>query len=151
MSRNEAQTRFELIDPALETRGWRRSEISIEVKTAPQIDIVDGKPRRRPAGRTDYILRRPLADGGEPIPLAIIEAKREGLPPEHGLQQGKDYRVGELNNVPFVFSSNGHQFVEYDEATGQTSEPKPMAEFPRPDELVARYLRSASFPPSPLI
>ncbi len=146
MSRNEAQTRFELIDPAIEMRGWRRSEISIEVKTDPQIDIVDGKPRRRPAGRTDYILRRPLTDGTEPIPLAIIEAKREGLPPEHGLQQGKDYRVGELNNVPFVFSSNGHQFVEYDEATGQTSEARPMAEFPRPDELVARYLAARQLP-----
>lgn len=146
MSRNEAQTRFELIDPAIEVRGWRRSEISIEVKTDPQIDIVDGKPRRRPSGRTDYILRRPLADDTEPIPLAIIEAKREGLPPQHGLQQGKDYRVGELNNVPFVFSSNGHQFVEYDEATGQTSEPKPMAEFPRPHDLIARYLAARQLP-----
>jgi type I restriction enzyme R subunit len=146
MSRNEAQTRFELIDPAIELRGWRRSEISIEVKTDPQIDIVDGKPRRRPAGRTDYILRRPLTDDIEPIPLAIIEAKREGLPPEHGLQQGKDYRVGELNNVPFVFSSNGHQFVEYDEATGQTSEARPIAEFPRPDELIARYLAQRQLP-----
>jgi type I restriction enzyme R subunit len=146
MSRNEAQTRFELIDPAIETRGWRRSEISIEVKTDPQIDIVDGKPRRRPTGRTDYILRRPLADDTEPIPLAIIEAKREGLPPEHGLQQGKDYRVGELNNVPFVFSSNGHQFVEYDEATGQTSESKPISEFPRPGELIARYLAARQLP-----
>ncbi len=146
MSRNEAQTRFELIDPAIELRGWRRSEISIEVKTDPQIDIVDGKPRRRPAGRTDYILRRPLTDDTEPIPLAIIEAKREGLPPEHGLQQGKDYRVGELNNVPFVFSSNGHQFVEYDETTGQTCEAKPISEFPRPDELIARYLASRQLP-----
>ena len=67
-------------------------------------------------------------------------------PPEHGLQQGKDYRVGELNNVPFVFSSNGHQFVEYDEATGQTSEPKPMTDFPRPHELIARYLTSRHLP-----
>src|ERR1039458_10502241 len=83
---------------------------------------------------------------GEPIPLAIIEAKHEGLPPEPGLQQGKDYRVGELNNVPFVFSSNGHQFVEYDEVTGQTSEPKLMAEFPRPHELIARYLTSRQLP-----
>jgi len=146
MSRNEAQTRFELIDPAIEQRGWRRSEISIEVKTDPQIDIVDGKPRRRPAGRTDYILRRPLVDGTEPVPLAIIEAKREGLPPEHGLQQGKDYRVGELNNVPFVFSSNGHQFVEYDESSGQTSEAKSISEFPSPEELIARYLAQRQIP-----
>ena len=145
MSRNEPQTRFELIDPALETLGWLRSDIRVEV-TAAQIDIIDGKPHRRPAGRTDYILRRPLAEGGEPVALAIIEAKREGLPAEHGLQQGKDYRVGELNYVPFVFSSNGHQFVEYDEASGQTSEPKRLADFPRPDELVARYLAQRQLP-----
>ena len=71
MSRNEAQTRFELIDPALETRGWVRFDIRIEV-TAAQIDIIDDKPVRRPAGRTDYILRRPLDGNSEPIPLAII-------------------------------------------------------------------------------
>ena len=145
MPRNEAQTRFDLIEPALETRGWLRSDIRIEV-TAAQIDIIDGKPRRRPIGRTDYLLRRPIAEDGEPMPLAIIEAKREGLPPEHGLQQGKDYRVGELNHVPFVFSSNGHQFIEYDEATGQTSEAKPMTEFPRPEELVARFLSCRQLP-----
>jgi type I restriction enzyme R subunit len=144
-SRNEQQTRFELIDPALDQRGWLRSDIKVEV-TAAQIDIIDGLPVRRPAGRTDYLLCRPLCKGAEPLPLAIIEAKREGLPPEHGLQQGKDYRVGELNNVPFVFSSNGHLFVEYDEATGQTSEPKPLTEFPRPEELVARYLAQRLLP-----
>ncbi|HEX9048080.1 MAG TPA: DEAD/DEAH box helicase family protein, partial [Verrucomicrobiae bacterium] len=146
--RNEQQTRFELIDPALDARGWLRSDIKVE-QTAAQIDIIDGKPVRRVAGRTDYLLRRPMADGAEPTPLAIIEAKREGLPPEHGLQQGKDYRVGELNHVPFVFSSNGHLFVEYDEATGQTSEPKPLTEFPRPEELVARYLQSRQLPAAP--
>lgn len=139
MSRTEAQTRFELIDPALFQRGWVRTDIRTEV-TAAQIDIVDGQGRRRPQGRTDYLLRRPLISTGAPTPLAIIEAKREGLPPEHGLQQGKDYRVGELHHVPFVFSSNGHLFVEYEQATGQTTEPRPMSEFPTPDELVARFL-----------
>lgn len=140
MSRNEAQTRFELIDPALEVRGWnRRTDIRVE-ETAKPIDIVNHQPRKRPAGRTDYVLRRPLTPGTEPIPLAILEAKHEGLPPEHGLQQGKGYHIGQLHHVPFIFSSNGHLFVEYDEVTGTTSEPKPLAEFPRPDELVQRLL-----------
>jgi type I restriction enzyme R subunit len=148
LNRNEAQTRYELIDPALDGCGWNRgSDIRIET-TAGQIDIIDGKPHRRAVGRTDYILRRPLVEGGEPIALAIMEAKRERLPAEHGLQQGKGYRVGELNHVPFVFSSNGHQFVEYDEVSGQTSESKLMSEFPRPDELVARYLKQRHLPTS---
>ncbi len=32
MSRNEAQTRFDLVDPALETRVWLRSDIRIDGK-----------------------------------------------------------------------------------------------------------------------
>jgi type I restriction enzyme, R subunit len=140
MARNEAQVRFELIDPALEERGWnRRTDIRVE-ETAKPIDIVNHEPRKRPSGRTDYVLRRPLTPGTEPIPLAILEAKHEGLPPEHGLQQGKGYRIGQLHHVPFIFSSNGHLYVEYDEATCTVSEPKPLAEFPRPEELVQRLL-----------
>src|SRR6266550_3154813 len=138
--RNEAQTRFELIDPMLIGHcGWHRQDIRVE-QTAAQIDIVAGKGYRRPAGRTDYLLFRALSEGSEPIPLAILEAKHEGLPPEHGLQQGKGYRLGQLHHVPFIFSSNGHLFVEYDEETGTTSDPKPLAEFPTPDELVQRLL-----------
>jgi hypothetical protein len=143
--RNEQQTRFELINPALAQRGWLLSDIRVE-EMAKQLDIIDGKPVRRLVGRTDYLLRRPLAEGAEPIPLAIIEAKHEGRSPTHGLQQGKEYRVGELNNVPFVFSSNGHLFIDYDEATGQTSEAKPLSEFPRPEELVSRYLAQRQLP-----
>ena len=104
MPRNEAQTRFELIDPVLiDHCGWGREDIRLE-QTAPQIDIVYGKGQRRPAGRMDYLLCRPLAEATEPIPLAILEAKHEGKPPEHGLQQGKGYRFGKLHHVPFVFS-----------------------------------------------
>ena len=101
------------MNPALAERGWdRRTDIRVE-ETAKPIDIINHQPRERAAGRTDYVLRRPLTPGAEPVPLAIVEAKHEGLPPEHGLQQGKGYRVGQLHHVPFVFSSNGHLFVEY--------------------------------------
>ena len=134
--RNEAQTRFELIDPMLiDHCGWRRQDIRIE-QTAPQIDIIHGKGYRRPSGRTDYLLCRPLSEDGEPIPIAIVEAKKESLPAEHGLQQARRYRIGKLNHIPFVFSSNGHQFVEYNEETGITSEARPLNDFPGPDELV---------------
>ena len=34
----------------------------------------------------------------------------------HGLDQGKAYAHSKRLNVPFVFSSNGHLFVEYDQA-----------------------------------
>jgi type I restriction enzyme, R subunit len=113
------------------------------------VDIVYGKGRRRPKGRTDYVLRQPLEPNTEPVPLAIIEAKREDLPPEHGLQRGRSYRIGHLHHVPFVFSSNGHLFVEYDEITGQTSEPRPISEFPSPDQLRRRYLECRELPSAP--
>src|ERR1051326_7996881 len=106
MPRNEAQVRFELIDPALEERGWnRKTDIRVE-ETAKPIDIVNHQPRRRPTGRTDYVLRRPITAGTEPIPLGILEAKHEGPPPEHGLQQAKGYCVGKVHHMPFFFSSN---------------------------------------------
>lgn len=130
----------------LDHRGWSREDICVEETAAP-VDIVYGKGRRRPKGRTDYVLRHSLKPGTESIPLAILEAKHEGLPPDHGLQQGKGYLIGHLHHVPFVFSSNGHQFVEYDEHTGITSAPRPMSEFPTPPELVARVLAAAALPP----
>ena len=147
MGRNEQQTRFDLIDPRLFDRGWERADIRVE-ETAAAVDVVYGKGRRRPKGRTDYVLRRPLQPGTEPVPLAIIEAKREDLPPGHGLQQAKGYRVGHLHHVPFVFSSNGHQFVGYDENTGITSDAAPMDEFPTPDELITRYLDNRRIEPA---
>ncbi|MGA2619227.1 MAG: hypothetical protein ABSF26_16585 [Thermoguttaceae bacterium] len=66
MSRDEAQTRFELIDPTLVDRGWDRSDIRIE-ETLPAVDIVYGKGRRRPKGRTDYVLRRSLGRVRNPV------------------------------------------------------------------------------------
>jgi type I site-specific restriction endonuclease len=70
--RNEAQVRFELIDPALEDRGWnRRTDIRVE-ETAKPVDIVNHQPRKRPTGRPDYVLRRPLTPGSEFSPLAIL-------------------------------------------------------------------------------
>ena len=51
--------------------------------------------------------------------------------------------------MPFVFSSNGHQFVEYDEETGQTSEARQMSEFPTPAELLDRYLSKRQLPSAP--
>src|SRR5580765_7406369 len=60
MPRNEAQTRFELIDPVLiEQRGWARADIRIEETAAP-VDVIYKKGKRRPKGRTDYVLRHPL-------------------------------------------------------------------------------------------
>lgn len=136
MSLSEADTRAKLIDPALHARGWTENLIRRE-ETAGEIQIVAGQPRKT-GGRTDYTLRLPPDGGGQPtVTVAVIEAKPESDAPGHGLQQGKDY--AKRLHVPFVYSSNGHMFVEYDDKTGQTQGPFPLQKFPEPHVLRARY------------
>jgi type I restriction enzyme R subunit len=53
----------------------------------------------------------------------------------HGLEQGKLYAACKRLNVGFVFSSNGHLFVEFNRFTGLTSAARPIGEFPSPEEL----------------
>jgi len=140
----ESDTRSKLIDPAIHARGWTEEHIRRE-ETAGAIEIIDGKPRRRSKGRTDYTLRVKVRSGEQPVALGLIEAKAEYLPPGHGLEQAKSYARCKRLNVPFAFSSNGHMFVEYDRFTGLTSPPRPMSEFPTPDELLARYEAGMGF------
>ena len=47
--------------------------------------------------------------------------------------------------MAFVFSSNGHLFVEFDRLSGLTTSPRPLAEFPTPAELRARYEQAMGF------
>jgi type I restriction enzyme R subunit len=136
---NEAETRAKLIDPAIHARGWTEDLIKRE-ETAGAIEIVDGTPRRRGRGRIDYLLRLKVNPDTQPVAAALIEAKAEDLPPTHGLEQGKSYTGPSRRfNVPFVFSTNGHLFVEYDDFTKRTSDPRPLADFPRPADLRKRY------------
>lgn len=144
MSLNEADTRAKLIDPALHSAGWTEDSIKREV-TAGAIEIVGGVPRQRAAGRADYTLRIKDSPVAQPIAVALIEAKAEDYPPTHGLQQGKVYASSRRLNVPFVYASNGHQFVEYDSFTGLTHAPRPMSEFPSPDTLKVRYEQGKGF------
>ena len=141
---SEADTRAKLIDPAIHKRGWTEDMIRRE-ETAGAIEIIGGRPRRRARGRVDYTLRIKVAAGAQPVAIALIEAKKAELPPNHGLDQAKAYAHSKRLNVPFVFSSNGHQFVEYDCFTGQTTAPKPMREFPPPENLRQRYERHKGF------
>jgi type I restriction enzyme R subunit len=147
---SESDTRAKLIDPALHARGWTEDLIRRE-ETAGAIEIIEGKPRKRAKGRVDYTLRIKVNLGTQPVAVALIEAKAEHLPPTHGLEQAKLYAACKRLNVPFVYSSNGHLLVEYDHFTGQTSAPKPLAEFPTPAELRTRYEQGMGFSLSDLI
>lgn len=142
MKLGEADTRAKLITPALHSRGWKEDFIRREEGAAP-IDIAGNRAWRRNKKRADYTLRLKLSEGSQPVAVALIEAKKEGELPAHGLEQAKEY--GRRFNVPFVFSSNGHRFVEYDSFTGMTSEPRQMASFPKPEDLRRRYEAGKGF------
>jgi len=141
---NEADTRAKLIDPAIHKRGWTEDLIRRE-ETAGTVEIVNGKARRRSHGKIDYVLRARVNVDTQPIALALMEAKKESLPAGHGLDQAKGYAECRRLNVKFIFSSNGHQFIEFDCFSGLTSAPRPIAEFPSPDQLRARYEQGMGF------
>jgi type I restriction enzyme R subunit len=138
---SESDTRSKLIDPALYKSGWTETHMRRE-ETVGEVVIIDGKPRRK-HGRIDYTLRLRVESHAQPVAVALIEAKAEHAPPPQGIEQAKRY--ARLLNVPFVFSSNGRLFVEYDFFTGYTSAPQPMAVFPTPAALQARYEQGKGF------
>jgi len=83
MTLNEANTRKQLIDRALESVGWKDEYLNCEYT------FTDGK--KTPGGgkgkqcSVDYLLQYNNTNVG------LIEAKREGLPITEGLQQAQDY------------------------------------------------------------
>ena len=144
MRYSEADTRAKLIYPAIHACGWTEDLIRRE-ETAGAIEIVDGKPRKRAKGRVDYTLRIKVNIDTQPVAVGLIEAKAEHLPPTHGLEQAKLYAACKRLNVPFVFSSNGHLFIEYDRFTGLTGAPKSMTGFPKSSDLRVRYEQRMGF------
>lgn len=141
---NEADTRRELIDPVLREKGWKGELIGSE-RSAGKIDLGIPDNPIRLHGIVDYLLRVRLHATAHPVEVALIEAKAEHLAPDNGLEQAKVYQKSERFNVPFVFASNGHLFVEFDRTTAKTAGPFPLAEFPTPDELRARYETAVGF------
>ena len=101
MALNEADTRAKLIDPAIHKRGWTEDLIRRE-ETAGSIEIIGGKARRRSRGKVDYVLRVKVNPNTQPVAMALIEAKKDTLPPGHGLDQGKGYAECKRLNVPFL-------------------------------------------------
>ncbi|MGB5596228.1 MAG: DEAD/DEAH box helicase family protein [Crocosphaera sp.] len=122
--RNEAETRAELIDPALHAAGWgvvEESRIRREV-IAPGRLIGGGK--RAKAKYADYVLIYRNQK------LAIIEAKAENLPYTEGVQQAKEY--GDRLQVRYSYATNGRKIYQIDRLTGKEQD---IEQYPTPDEL----------------
>jgi len=75
-------------------------------------------------------------------PIAIVEAKKNALPDNGGLQQAKNY--AQMCGAKFAYSSSGHHFVEYDFFTGKTRT-IPLNAFPSPSELWSRYEKAKKY------
>lgn len=121
---NEAETRAELIDPALKAADWgviEGSRIRREV-IAPGRLIGNGK--RAQSDIADYV----LVYRGEK--LAVIEAKKRDLPDTEGLGQAKKY--AEKLQTRFAYSTNGIGIYQVDMHTGAEGY---INQYPTPEQL----------------
>ncbi|PCJ99172.1 MAG: restriction endonuclease subunit R [Zetaproteobacteria bacterium] len=131
MSRNEAQTRLDLIDPAIKAAGWgvvEGSRISVEHKITDG-RLVGGGRRAQPLS-ADYVLIYRNKK------LAIIEAKAEKYPVSEGRPQAIEY--AERLQVRFTYCTNGKGIYEIDTKTGKETELDSMGAIPTPEELWKR-------------
>ena len=127
---NEAETRAELIDPALIKAGWgvvAGSRVRCEVITLGRLQ---GGGKRAKQDIADYVL---TYRGHK---LAVIEAKKRDLPDTEGVGQAKQY-AGNLQ-ARFAYSTNGVGIYCIDMQTGEEGY---VSQYPSPDELWA-----ATFP-----
>ncbi len=122
---NEAETRAELIDPALKASGWGEIEGS---KVFREFRITEGKIQggglRGKPEIADYILVY------KSIKVGVIEAKARDLPLTEGAAQAKAY--AEKLHIDYTYSTNGRGIYEMCLKTGQEAE---IAVFPTPDQL----------------
>jgi len=130
---NEAETRAELIDPALQAAGWgvvEGSRIRREYLISP--GRIEGRGRRGKPLKADYVLEY------RNTKLAVVEAKAETAEVTEGVGQAKDY-AGKLA-VRFTYATNGQGLYGIDMETGQEGE---LAAFPTPEQLWAMTFAKA--------
>ena len=145
MPLNEAETRSQLINPAIQLRGWRYPLVREEVTAKKVLIEDDGTPTLVKAGKADYVLQVQVNRDTEPVPVAVLEAKSEEKAPDHGLEQAKAYATCERLHVPLVLSSNGRKFVLLNTHLGTTDSAAAMSEFPSPADLRTLYEDAVGF------
>lgn len=141
MSYNEQETRFYLIDPVLRDKGYNDHQW-LKMETPAPVEPTGPKGRRRKgAGRTDYLLCVQVGDMPKPLPVGVLEAKKEIEDPLKGMQQAKGYADCKRFDVKYVFATNGHLYGEFDSFTNFQSGPFPFTDFPPHPDLTARYAK----------
>lgn len=138
---NEEETRFHLIDPVLRRKGYDDPQ-RIRLETPAPVEPTGPKGRRsKRSGRTDYLLCVQVGDMPKPLPVAVLEAKRESEDPLNGMEQAKGYADCARFDVQYVFASNGHLYGDYDKPSGIQTGPHPLEDFPPHPDLCARYAK----------
>lgn len=121
---NEAETRAELIDPALKEAGWGVMEGSRVRREVITLGRLQGAGKRGKQDIADYVL---FYKGQK---LGVIEAKKKSLPDTEGLGQAKRY--AERLQTRFTYSTNGVGLYQVDMQTGKEGH---VERYPTPDEL----------------
>ncbi len=131
---NEAETRAEYIDPALNAAGWGAvdgSKVQREYPITP--GRIEGLGRRGKALTADYVLVY------RNHKLAVIEAKAWEKPLTEGVGQAKDYATKMA--VRFAYATNGQGIYGIDMETGKEGT---LAQYPSPDDLWSRTFAAAN-------
>jgi len=121
---NEAETRAELIDPALAAAGWGKLEQSRVRREVIAPGRLIGAGRRSKQDIADYVL---VYRGQK---LAVIEAKKRSLPDTEGVGQAKRYAT--KLQTRFAYSTNGEGIYRIDMETG---EEQYVSGYPTPQAL----------------
>lgn len=121
---NEAETRAELIDPALAAAGWGLVEGSRTRREVIAPGRLTGAGKRSQAKAADYVLVY------RNTKLASVEAKAAGKQVGEGVGQAKDY--AERLQTRFAYATNGKAIYRIEMATGKEG---PVDRWPTPQEL----------------
>jgi type I restriction enzyme R subunit len=122
---NEAETRAELIDPALRAAGWgtvNASRVQREVRITAGRLLGGGQRGKKDIA--DYVLTY------RDHKLAVIEAKKRSAADTEGLGQAKRY--ADMLGARFAFSTNGAGIYRVDMETGAEGY---VDAYPSPQEL----------------
>ncbi|MBI3661688.1 MAG: DEAD/DEAH box helicase family protein [Acidobacteria bacterium] len=122
---NEAETRAEHIDPALQAAGWgvvEGSRIRRKYPIAP--GRIEGLGRRGKPLTADYVLEY------RNIKLAVIEAKAWDESLTEGVAQAKNY--AEKLAIRYTYSTNGREIYGIDMQEGKEGV---VEHYPAPEEL----------------
>lgn len=130
---NEAETRAELIDPALAAAGWGLEGDSRTRREVIAPGRLMGSGKRAKAKAADYVLVY------RNTKLAAVEAKRVGLEVGEGVGQAKDY--AERLQTRFAYATNGRAIYRIDMHTGAEGL---VDRWPTPQELWAETFAHAN-------